>query len=66
MAGFGDLFGGLGELLGRFSEVAGERTAEAAFESMSEKRNAPGEFDASATVDRYLTGARRTLHINDR
>lgn len=65
MGGFGDLFGGLGDLLGGLAEVGVGRAAESAFESSMEGRGGRGEYDATATVDRCLTGAKRALNIND-
>ena len=65
MGGFGELFGGLGELFGGFTEAA-EGGVELAAEGALLAAEAGGEGDdADAEHTRYLTGAPRTLNIND-
>jgi hypothetical protein len=61
MDNFGELFRGIGELLGGISEMAGERAGEAMFDG----EQGHGR-DATATIDRYLVGAPRILNVNDR
>jgi hypothetical protein len=65
MAGFGDLFGGLTDLIGGLVEAGAGRAAEEAVKSSLEGRGPGGEAGAPATVERYLTGAKRALNIND-
>ena len=70
MGGFGDLLGGLGEMLfGGAGELGIERAGETVVEGGLAALgigDARGEgYDATAAVDRYLTGAPRVLNVND-
>lgn len=67
MDGFGDLFGGIGDMLGEV--FGGEAGAEGAMGLASflspEGRRGRGEA-GPAVYERYLCGGPRKLHINDR
>ncbi len=66
MDNFGDLFGGLGEMLG---DMLGVEAVTDGAEGIGEmfSRDSRGERgDAPIVYERYLCGGPRTLHINDR
>lgn len=63
MSDLGDLFGGIGEFFGGLREARGEEVAAYLGDGDGDE-NAEG-YDATTTVDRYLTGAPRDLNVND-
>ena len=64
MSDMGDLFGGIGEFFGGLREARGEGRPAYLGDRDDEEQNAEG-YDATTTVDRYLTGAPRVLNVND-
>ncbi len=67
MDGFGDLFGGVGDMLGEM--FGGEATAEGAMgfmEMLSPDGQRRGESVVPVEYTRYLCGGPRNLHVNDR
>ncbi len=67
MEAFGELFGAIAEIFGGVAEVAGETGIEvAAAGVMGAAIDSDDAPDASATYERYLAGAPRALHVNDR
>jgi hypothetical protein len=63
MEGFGELFGGIGEFFGGMSEAAegGVEIAAVAAAAGSSR----GEDGEAPVHERYLTGRRRVLNVND-
>jgi hypothetical protein len=71
MAGFGDLLGGLGDLIGGLVGAAAEGVPEAAaalgVEALTgSDRESGSDGERTATYDRRLAGAPRSLNVNDR
>ena len=71
MAGFGDLLGGLGDLIGGIIGGVAENVREAAVAAgieafTGQEREGSPPSERTATYDRRLAGARRPLNVNDR
>jgi hypothetical protein len=70
MAGFGDLLGGLGDLIGGLvgaAESVPEAAAALGIEALTgDDRESGSSGERTATYDRRLAGAPRSLNINDR
>ena len=66
MSGLGDLFGGIGEAFGGFRD-ANEDGVPGYLAALSDDDETGGDegYDATTTVDRYLTGGTRVLNLND-
>ncbi len=65
MGGLGDLFGAIGEAFGGFRE-ANEDGVPGYLAARSDDETGGDEgYDATAAVDRYLTGGPRVLNLND-